>query len=64
MQTERTISEIAMREGYRVERINRDHYRLVNENLHAVMYLFDDVPLETIALHFEEGATASPVPMR
>ena len=64
MQSERTISEIAKREGYRVERLDRDHYRLVNENLRAVMYLFDDVPLERIAFHFEAGATVSPVPVR
>jgi hypothetical protein len=57
MQSESAIFEITKRKGYHVEKLDRDRYRLINDKLRAVMYLFDSVPLETIVSHFEEGAS-------
>jgi hypothetical protein len=55
MHSESAISQIAMRKGYRLENRSEGKYRLVNEGLNAVMHLFDDVTLETIASFFEEA---------
>ena len=53
MQSERKILEFTRRRGFRVEKLGSDSYRLISKKLQTVMYLFDGVPLETIASHFE-----------
>ncbi len=51
---ESILREIMGPKGIRLEKLGKDNYRLIDEGLKEVMYLFEGVPLQTVESFFEE----------
>jgi len=56
---ETVVRQIVERKGIRLEKLGKDNYRLIDEGLNEVMYLFEGVPLQTVESFFEEARALS-----
>ena len=51
---ENVLRQIIEPKGIRLEKLGKDNYRLIDEGINEVMYLFESVPLQTVESFFEE----------
>ena len=51
---ENVLRHIIESKGIRLEKLGKDNYRLIDEALNEVMYLFEGVPLQSVESFFEE----------
>ena len=62
MQREFAVRQLAKREGYRLEKLEGESYRLINARMNVAVYKLDGVSLEAVALFLDQRESRANVP--